>query len=503
MTRQRRRGLHRFRRVVQLAFLAAFLGLLFMSVRPLGQLYVSAFLVTDPLIALNSALHGLWLAPMWIAVVLLLAPVVAGRAFCGYVCPMGTLIERTSPKPTRGSRLPGPVRARLRLVPLLVLAACAGLALFAVGAFLFFDPLSLLTRTATVILFPLLDRVISVVSDVAYLAPPLRGTVDAVTNVLAGRLVFNHPLVYDLSVVALAVFGTVLATSWLEPRLWCRHLCPLGALYGTVGRAAVFGRVVDAQKCTSCGACARVCPLDAVGEDFHSTDTSRCQLCLACADACPTDAIRLGARPRKQSYSPSRRALLGTFGVAALTGFFTFTGLPRVARANDLIRPPGARAEADFLALCSRCGQCMKVCPTNGLQPTVTKAGLEGFLTPELTYAIGSCDWVCNECGKVCPTGAIRPLTLETKHKTKIGIASIDKNRCIPWAHYNSCIVCQEMCPVADKAIGLRTAQVVSPAGKKMTLQQPEVLRDRCIGCGMCENHCPAPGGTAIKVRAV
>jgi len=78
----------------------------------------------------------------------------------------------------------------------------------------------------------------------------------------------------------------------------------------------------------------------------------------------------------------------------------------------------------------------------------------------------------------------------------------VDKSRCIPWAQYKSCIVCQEMCPVPNKAVGLHDAALVTPAGTKVTLQQPEVIRDRCIGCGMCENHCPAPGGPAIKVRA-
>jgi formate hydrogenlyase subunit 6/NADH:ubiquinone oxidoreductase subunit I len=144
----------------------------------------------------------------------------------------------------------------------------------------------------------------------------------------------------------------------------------------------------------------------------------------------------------------------------------------------------------------------MKVCPTNVIQPSLTKAGLEGLFTPEMDYAVGSCDWSCNECGKVCPTGAIRPLALEAKRKTKIGRADVDRNHCIPWVDYKTCIVCQELCPVPNKVVHLIDAEVRAPDGRKVKLQRPEVLVDRCIGCGVCENHCPAQGRPAIEVRA-
>ncbi len=496
-----RRRVHHFRRVFQIAFLALFFVLLTWTVWPLGSVFLGVFLGADPLIAINSAVNGVWVAPMLLSVLMLLLPLVAGRAFCGYACPTGTVIELTTPS-TGPGRLSQEARRRLRAMPTFVLIGAFGLLLFASGAYLFFDPLATLTRTATVLLYPLLDRLTRLAGDVAYLAPPLRGVTDFATGALEGRLLFPDALVYRMQVGVLLVFAAMLGLSWIEPRMWCRDLCPLGALLGLVGRFAPVGRVVDAETCISCAKCAKACPMDAIPRDFRSTDTSRCQACYACADVCPVDAVHVGARPPRWLYSPSRRSALAAGGAAAALGFFTYTGLARTTRDPNLIRPPGGRAENDLLALCSRCGQCMKVCPTNVLQPAVTAAGLEGLFTPQMDYRVGSCDWSCNECGKVCPTGAIRQLALPTKRTTVIGRAYIDRNRCIPWADAETCLVCQELCPVPEKAIAIRTGTFTAPDGRRVSLGRPEVIAERCIGCGVCQNSCPVAYQAAIVVYA-
>lgn len=495
------RGVHRFRRVFQFAFLALFLILLTLTVWPLGSVALGVFLGADPLIALNSAVNGVWLWPGWLAVGMLLLPLVAGRAFCGYVCPTGTIIETTTPSRGPG-RLSAAARGRLRALPVFVLLGSLGLLLFASGAYLFFDPLATLTRTATVLLYPLLDRFVRLLGDVTYLAAPLRPGVDLATGVLTGRLVFAKPLTYGFQLGVLAMFSAMLAVSWLEPRMWCRDLCPLGALLGVVGRFAVVGRVVDGDACINCGKCTKVCPMAAIPDDFRATDTSRCQACYACADVCPRGAVHLGVTPKSWLYSPSRREALTAGGLAAITGFFAFTGIGRRTRNARLIRPPGGRVEDDLLALCTRCGQCMKVCPTNVLQPCVSAAGVEGVFTPQMDFRVGSCEWSCNECGKVCPTGAIQQLTLEAKRQTIIGRAYIDRNRCIPWADYKTCLVCQELCPVPEKAIVINPAEVVAFGGQRVKLGRPEVIAEKCIGCGVCESACPVAYRAAIEVYA-
>ena len=499
---QPKRGLHRRRRLLQLAFLTAFFVLLTLTVWPLGRLYLGVFLVADPLIAANSLFNGVWKPAMVLALIMVVVPIFAGRAFCGYVCPMGTLVEITGGK-SRPSRLSSVTRERLRRLPVLMLVFSAGLALFAGGAFLLLDPLATLTRSATTLLYPLLDRVARLTGDVLALVPGLERPVDTVTALLSGRVIFTHSLTYGLTVAVLAVFVAILAASWLEPRLWCRDVCPLGALLGQPGRLAVLSRRVDPEACISCGRCAEVCPLDAVSGDFLATDTTRCELGFECADVCPTAAISYGWMPAKVVYSTGRRTFALTSAAVLAVGFFAYTGLSRRLRDPRLIRPPGSRPENELLALCSRCGQCMKVCPTNVLQPAASKTGPAGWFTPEMDFRLASCEWSCNECGKVCPTGAIEPLELAVKRKAVIGRAHVDRSRCIPWVDGQTCLVCQELCPIPDKAIAIQEAEVLTPEGQRVRLGQPVVIGSKCIGCGVCEENCPVPHESAIVVYAV
>jgi Pyruvate/2-oxoacid:ferredoxin oxidoreductase delta subunit len=134
------------------------------------------------------------------------------------------------------------------------------------------------------------------------------------------------------------------------------------------------------------------------------------------------------------------------------------------------------------------------------LQPSLFEAGWEGLWTPVLVSRLGYCAYSCNACGQVCPTGAIPSLPLDEKRKAVIGLAYIDKNRCIPWADGRGCIVCEEMCPVPEKAIVLEEKDVVNPDGEKATVRLPSVIRKRCIGCGICETKCPVNGDAAIRV---
>jgi ferredoxin len=175
------------------------------------------------------------------------------------------------------------------------------------------------------------------------------------------------------------------------------------------------------------------------------------------------------------------------------------------ARRKDslLIRPPGAQDEPAFLSACLRCAQCMKICPTSALQPAAFEAGLEGLWTPVLMARVGYCDYGCHACGQVCPSGAIPELSLEQKRDQVIGKASVDRDRCLPWASATPCIVCEEMCPTPQKSIRLEEATLPGADGQPVTVQRPVVLRDVCIGCGICENHCPLEGEAGIRVYGV
>jgi ferredoxin len=162
-----------------------------------------------------------------------------------------------------------------------------------------------------------------------------------------------------------------------------------------------------------------------------------------------------------------------------------------------LIRPPGV-TEADFLSLCVRCGDCFRICPTNALQPSLFEGGISGFWTPFLVPRIGYCDYTCNACGQICPVQAIPPLSLDEKRLAKIGSAYINQNLCIAWADDRDCIVCEEMCPLPEKAIRLQKRGNGKQASAVLV---PVVNRELCIGCGICENKCPVVGQAAIQVR--
>jgi ferredoxin len=168
-----------------------------------------------------------------------------------------------------------------------------------------------------------------------------------------------------------------------------------------------------------------------------------------------------------------------------------------------LVRPPCSLPEDDFLSRCIRCGECMKVCPTNAVQPALGEGGIAGLWTPVLNMRLGYCEYECNLCAQVCPTQAIRKMTLKEKQQVKIGLAFFDKNRCLPYAFARTCIVCEEHCPTPKKAIWFQEVQVMTPDGTLTTVKQPHVDPSLCTGCGICENKCPIADRRGVYVTSV
>ncbi|UCF88214.1 MAG: 4Fe-4S binding protein [bacterium] len=317
-------------------------------------------------------------------------------------------------------------------------------------------------------------------------------------------LSFKLPM-FRYTALFLGLFLVIVLLEMGERRFWCRNLCPLGALLGLVSARNPLGLSVDRPGCTACGKCPTTCRMGAIeGEARQSIRKRDCILCYDCVGACDDrfigHRVPSGSLDHPGPFLPlTRRAFLGTVG----TGLFLPLAVGRTARPDTLpatlIRPPGAAAEDRFLALCLRCGECMRVCLTNGLQPTLFEAGVEGMWTPRLISRIGYCEYSCTLCGQVCPTGAIAHLDTVTKRRVTIGTAVIDKNRCIPFVKPEQCIVCEEHCPTPRKAIVFDDVMVSTPEGTAV-VKQPRVIENLCIGCGICETKCPLESDSAIII---
>ena len=516
------RAARRTRRAVQIVAFGLFVYLLFAGLQRLQpQPLANVFFRFDPLAALATMLAArAWLAPFALAFVTLGVTLVLGRVWCGWICPLGTLLGWLRFRSAR--RLAGRMPPALRRVKYVLFGAVVVLAALGNLTLLVLDPLALLTRTTTTSVIPGFVYFVDALERAGMTWGPTVGVVQRTEETLRGTVLPTVQPRYEQGVALVLVLLAIVLLNALADRFWCRYLCPLGALLGLVAKVQLLRPVVS-DGCGACGACATACRLDAIevgGRGASRTATqdavtspparlvsSECTMCLDCLVACPREGgVSLGvARPGPwAAYDPGRRevviAAAAGVGAALLFG----TGVARAVKRPGLIRPPGAQDEARFLSRCLRCSECIKACPTSGLQPTLGEAGLEGLWTPVLKSRLGYCDYACTACGQVCPSGAIPPLPLERKRAQVLGVAVIDRDRCLPWAAGTPCIVCQEMCPVADKAVVLQPErEVVRADGGTVRLARPEVVVSRCIGCGICEYKCPLEGRAAIVIEPV
>lgn len=469
------------------------------------------FFRLDPLVAIGASLAARTvLTTLLLSLGMLVVGLVFGRAWCGWLCPLGAILDWVTPRTAHGAsgrinphsasseHHPAWRHAKYALLLILLVAVLLGNLTFMV-----FDPITLLNRTFAAAVMPALNVIITQAEVLLYSITPWQPFLDAFENTLRGTVLPAQSTYYDLGALLAIVFAGIVALNWVAPRFWCRYLCPLGAVYALEARFA-WVKPHAVTDCNHCAACMRVCPTAAIAvkKDGLHVDPAECVMCMDCVAVCPQSAVQFKRGASMVAVAApalTRREALGSLaaGVAAIA---LFQSAPSARRAfAHLIRPPGAQSD-DFLSKCIRCGECVRVCPTGGLQAVLAQAGVDSLWTPNLTPRLGYCDYSCNACGQVCPTGAIPLLSLEQKRATIIGTAYIDTNRCLPYASDTPCIVCEEMCPLSPKAISLQEVDVPKGEKETITLQRPQVDHTRCIGCGICEYQCPLTGPAAIRV---
>lgn len=495
------------RQAVQILFFAAYIALIFAVVqRRVAPALADIFFRLDPLSALGAMLASRqWIPKLGLALVTTGMTVLIGRVWCGWICPLGSLLEWVSFCTAR--KRAASISPQWRLVKYFLLVTSLALALFGGLTLLVLDPIAIFTRTLTTAILPALFYAVNSIETVLYHVSFLTPALDGFEGLVRGTILPVEQPAFSQSLAIAALFFGLIALNLLAHRFWCRYLCPLGAALGILAKFSLF-RPVIGSACTECTRCAITCKpgaIETTPENFHIVP-SECTVCLDCLANCkPADIkFKFALKPApKQEFDLSRRQALSAFTTGAAGMLLLGTDL-RLRQDNPWrIRPPGVMDESTFLSTCLRCSQCMKICPTTALQPALTEAGLAGLWTPLLVPRVGYCDYGCNACGHVCPSGAIPLLPLEEKRLAVIGKASIDRDRCLPWASGVPCIVCEEMCPTPHKSIRLEHAEVIDSYGQAITVQRPSVLRDLCIGCGICEHDCPLEGSAAIRVYGI
>ena len=471
--------------------LGVFLGLFFYVAWPYGERFgpdtlsrkewlpAEVFLWLDPLAGVSAAVAGrAWNVALLGAAGVFALGILAPRGFCGYLCPLGTLIDLFDwgiGKRVRWLRI-RPIGAWRQVRYGLLTAVLAGAAF---GVLL----------SGYVAAMPVLTRGLVFTMGRAQLAwmknPGLLWAADAAMYLSVG------------------LFAAVFLVGLLGPRFWCREVCPSGAILSVMALLSIGRRKVG-EKCNGCGRCARACPFDAIEKDFTARRLD-CAFCQTCGGVCPTGAIEFvwGGDGAVKSLAGEGRGLSRRAFVGWGVGGALATGVTRrVGGEAKLLRPPGSVGEREFLGLCVRCGECFKVCPGSVLQPAGFDAGLEAMWTPVAVPTHAGCHQDCNFCTQVCPTGAIRPLSIEQKRRTRMGLAVIDAKLCLPHRGERDCQLCYDECEAAGyHAIEMRwvklkmgdvPAGVVSDAemAEMSRINAPLVDAGKCVGCGLCEYRC-------------
>ena len=182
----------------------------------------------------------------------------------------------------------------------------------------------------------------------------------------------------------------------------------------------------------------------------------------------------------------NRREFIAGAGAAIVArGASAAEGVSKPLRA---VMPPGALSLSRFSRSCTACGLCISSCPEKTLAHAgLLDYGLGGWMLPKLDFAKGACDPSCSRCAEVCPAKALARRTGEV---VKIGLAEWSRENCRT-TKGDTCTLCSERCP---------TDAITLVSDEEGQVAHPKVDAAKCVGCGRCENYCPAER-KAIRVR--
>lgn len=438
-----------------------------------------------------------------VVVVLLLAlTLIFGRIYCSVICPLGIMQDVISwihgkRKKNRFSFSKEKKWLRYTMLVLFVIAFIAGVhALVALLA-----PYSSYGRIVTNLLKPIYEGGNNVLASIAEH--------------------FNSYAFYSVDVwikslptflIAAVTFVVLFVLAWRNGRTYCNTICPVGTFLSFFARFSWMKINFDEEKCKNCGKCSRNCKAACIDYKNHTVDYSRCVVCGNCLGQCnfgalhyehPKKVKKASTTEGKESVDSARRSFLLGATLASSAVLLAQEkkkvdgGLAKIEdkvapTRNTHITPPGSRSAKNMASKCTGCQLCVSQCPNEVLRPSTD---LLHLMQPEMSYERGYCRIECNRCSEVCPTGAIRLLPLEEKSSTQVGHAVWIKKNCIPVTDGVECGNCERHCPVGA------IMMVPLDENDEESVMIPTVNEARCIGCGACENLCPARPFSAIYVE--
>jgi ferredoxin len=458
-----------------------------------------------------------------VIIALIVLTFVFGRIYCSVICPLGILQDvlarlrpRKNKKVGRYSFSPEMKWLRYPVLVVFIIALIAG-----VGSFVaLLAPYSSFGRIASNLFAPVYEWINNGLASIA-----AKHDSYAFYNVDVWMRSLPTFIIAAVTLVVLAVLA------WIGGRTYCNTICPVGTFLSFISRFSLLKIRFDEEKCRNCSACSKSCKASCIDFKSRKVDYSRCVVCGDCLEACKFDALKWGlsslplkceedkvAAANNESPLPnrgragegadeegaSRRSFLIGAGLATATAALAQEAKLKVdggladiedkvaPKRTTPIIPPGALSARHFAQHCTGCQLCVAQCPNHVLRPST---GLMTLMQPMMSFERGYCRPECNRCAEVCPTDAIRPITVEEKTSTQVGHAVWIKKNCVAVNDHVDCDNCSRHCPTG--AIEM----VPLDPDDELGAYVPAINEAKCIGCGACENLCPARPFSAIYVE--
>ena len=426
---------------------------------------------------------------------LLVLTLACGRIYCSIICPLGIMQDifgwlgkKAKKNRYTYSKAISWLRYGVLVIFIVALVAGAGTIVQLLA------PYSAFGRIATNLLQPVYQAGNNVLASIAE---------------QYDSYAFYQSEIWLRSVVSIIIAGVTFVTlgvlAWRNGRTYCNTICPVGTLLGMLSRLSFLKIHFDVEKCKNCSLCTKNCKASCIDYKTHTVDATRCVVCGDCISVCKHGALKYDHAAfhdkQHQTDSSKRSFLLAStlLATAALAqdkkkvdgGLAEIQDKVAPSRQTPLT-PPGSLSAQNMALRCTGCQLCISECPNQVLRPS---DDLMHLMQPVMSYERGYCRPECNRCSEVCPAGAIKPIQKEEKASTQIGHAVWIKKNCIPLTDGVECGNCARHCPTG--AIEM----VPSDPDDDESPYVPAVNETRCIGCGACENLCPARPFSAIYVE--